>query len=79
MVRLETKIKITGPNVHNVGYRVFLMKHAMNLALPGLSSYNWEENGRQEVIILVEGDEAGLQSSGKQLKRINRSLRKYPT
>jgi acylphosphatase len=36
------------------------MKHAMNLALPGLSTYNWEENGRQEVIALVEGDEARI-------------------
>ena len=46
--------------MHNVGYRVFLMKHAMNLALPGLSTYNWEENGQQEVIILLEGDEARI-------------------
>ena len=30
----------------------------MNLALPGLSAYNWEENGQQEVIALVEGNEA---------------------
>ena len=57
---MKLKIKIIGPNVHNVGYRVFLMKHAMNLALPGLSTYNWEENGQQEVIILVEGDEARI-------------------
>ena len=57
---MKLKIKIAGPNVHNVGYRVFLMKHAMNLALPGLSTYNWEENGQQEVIILLEGDEARI-------------------
>jgi hypothetical protein len=25
-----------------------------------LSTYNWEENGQQEVIILVEGDEARI-------------------
>ena len=60
MESMKTKIKITGPNVHNAGYRVFLMKHAMNLALPGLSTYNWEENGQQEVIILLEGDEARI-------------------
>ena len=57
---MKIKIKIAGPNVHNVGYRVFLMKHAMDLALPGLSTYNWEENGQQEVIILLEGDEARI-------------------
>lgn len=28
----------------------------MNLGLPGLSAYYWEENGQQEVIALVEGD-----------------------
>jgi hypothetical protein len=32
----------------------------MNLALPGLSTYNWEENGLTEVIALVEGDEARI-------------------
>jgi len=55
---MKLKIKIVGTKVHDVGYRVFLLKHAMNLALPGLSTYNWEENGQQEVIALVEGDEA---------------------
>ena len=60
--RASMKIKITiiGPRVHDVGYRVFLMKHAMNLALPGLSTYKWDENGPQEVIALVEGDEARI-------------------
>lgn len=57
-MNMKLKIKIAGPKVHDVGYRVFLLKHAMNLALPGLSTYNWEENGQQEVIALVEGDEA---------------------
>ena len=59
-VSMKIKITIIGPRVHDVGYRVFLMKHAMNLALPGLSSYNWDENGQQEVIALVEGDEARI-------------------
>ena len=57
---MKLKIKIAGPQVHDVGYRVFLLKNAMNLALPGLSTYNWEENGQQEVIALVEGDEARI-------------------
>lgn len=59
-VSMKIKITIIGPRVPDVGYRVFLMKHAMNLALPGLSTYNWEENGQQEVIALVEGDEARI-------------------
>jgi acylphosphatase len=57
---MKIKITIIGPRVHDVGYRVFLMKHAMNLALPGLSTYKWDENGPQEVIALVEGDEARI-------------------
>jgi acylphosphatase len=55
---MKLKITITGPKVHDVGYRVFLLKHAMNTAIPGLSTYNWDEDGQQEVIALVEGDEA---------------------
>lgn len=54
---MKLKIKIIGQKVHDVGYRVFLMKHAMNLGLPGLTTYNWEENGQQEVIVPVKGDE----------------------
>jgi len=42
---------------------VFLLKHAMNLALPGLSTYNWEEmTGQQQVVVLLEGDEARIKA-----------------
>lgn len=54
---MKLKIVITGSKVHDVGYRVFLLKHAMNLAIPGLSVYNWTEEGQQQVIALAEGDE----------------------
>jgi acylphosphatase len=57
---MKLKIKIAGSRVHEVGYRVFLLKHAMNLALPGLSTYNWQEDGQEEVIVLAEGDEARI-------------------
>jgi len=60
MGNMKLKVKIAGLKVHDIGYRVFLLKHAMNLALPGLSTYNWEEDGQQEVIALVEGDEARI-------------------
>ena len=66
---MKLKIKIIGPKVHDVGYRVFLLKHAMNLALPGLSTYNWEEDGRQEVIVLVEGDEIRTTSFRKMIEK----------
>ncbi len=60
MSNMKLKVKIAGPKVHDVGYRVFLLKNAMNQALPGLSTYNWEENGQQEVVVLAEGDEARI-------------------
>jgi acylphosphatase len=65
---MKLKVKISGSRVHDVGYRVFLLRHAMNLALPGLSTYNWDEDGRQEVIALVEGDEARVASFLKSVK-----------
>lgn len=66
---MKLKIKITGPKVHDVGYRVFLLKHAMNVALPGLSTYNWDEDSQQEVIALVEGDEARIKAFQKAIEK----------
>ena len=60
MLNMKLKVKIAGPKVHDAGYRVFLLKNAMNQALPGLSTYNWEEDGQQEVVVLAEGDEARI-------------------
>ncbi len=57
---MKLKIKITGPRIHDVGYRVFLGKLAMELAMPGFIAYNWNEEGRQEVIALAEGDPARI-------------------
>ncbi len=66
---MKLKITIVGPKVHDVGYRVFLLKQAMNTALPGLSTYNWEESGQQEVIALVEGDEARIKAFLKAIEK----------
>jgi hypothetical protein len=41
----------------------------MNLALPGLSTYNWNENGQQEVIVLVEGDEARIAAFREKIEK----------
>ena len=69
MVTMKLKIKIVGPKVHDVGYRVFLLKHAMNMALPGLSTYSWDEDGHQEVIVLVDGDEARIKAFLKTIEK----------
>jgi len=71
---MKLKVKIAGPKVHDVGYRVFLLRHAMNLALPGLSTYNWEEDGQQEVIALVEGDEARIKAFFQTVEKNNPEL-----
>jgi hydrogenase maturation factor HypF (carbamoyltransferase family) len=54
---MKLKITISGPKVHDVGYRPYLTELAMNLALRSFEVYNNDENGQQVVIALVEGDE----------------------
>lgn len=44
-MNMKLNVKIAGPKVHDVGYCVFLLKQAMNAAVPGLSTYNSEEGG----------------------------------
>ena len=66
---MKLKITLAGPKVHDVGYRMFLLKNAMNTALPGLSTYNWEGDGRQQVIALVEGDEARIKAFLKKTEK----------
>ena len=54
---MKLKVTITGPQVHNVGYRPYLAELAMRLALRGFEVYNDEVNEKQAVIVLAEGDE----------------------
>jgi len=65
---MKLRIKIAGPKVHDVGYRVFLLTGAMNLALPGFSAYNWTEEGEQQVIALAEGDEVRMAAFRQYIK-----------
>ncbi len=68
-MKMKLKITLAGPMVHDIGYRVFLLKNAMNTALPGLSTYNWEADGRQQVIALVEGDEVRIKAFLKKIEK----------
>jgi hydrogenase maturation factor HypF (carbamoyltransferase family) len=54
---MKLKVKIVGPKVHDVGYRPYLTDLAIRLALRGFEVYSAEEEGKQAVIALVEGDE----------------------
>lgn len=65
---MKLKITITGPKFHEVGYRVFLGKLAISLALPGFMAFNWDEEAQQQVIALAEGDEARLVAFRKRIE-----------
>ena len=54
---MKLKIKITGPKVHDVGYRYFLMSNAIDMGLKGFHARNRTGEKEPEVIALVEGDE----------------------
>jgi acylphosphatase len=57
---MKLKIKITGQNVHNVGYRYFLMSSAIDFALRGFQARNTMSGNEQEVVALVEGDDEAI-------------------
>ena len=54
---MKLKIKITGPKVHDVGYRYFLMSNAIDMGLKGFHARNRTSEKGPEVTALVEGDE----------------------
>jgi acylphosphatase len=54
---MKLKVKITGPKVHEVGYRYFLMSNAIDMGLKGFHARNRTGEKEPEVIALVEGDE----------------------
>jgi acylphosphatase len=60
MESMKLKIKITGHNVHKVGYRYFLMSSAIDLSLRGFHARNMMSGEEQEVVVLVEGDEEAI-------------------
>jgi len=65
MENMKLKVKITGPRVHDVGYRYFLMSNAMDLGLKGFHAHNRMSGEEQEIIALVEGDEETIADFGK--------------
>ena len=53
---MKTKTKIIGDKVHDVGYRVFLLRKALELGMERFNAYNTKENGGQIVISYIDGD-----------------------
>jgi acylphosphatase/DNA-directed RNA polymerase subunit F len=54
---MKLKIRITGPKVHDVGYRYFLMSNAIDIGLKGFHGRNRTGEKGPEVTALVEGNE----------------------
>jgi acylphosphatase len=57
---MKLEVIITGPKVHDVGFRYFLMSNAIDLGLNGFRARNGMNGKEQEVIALVEGDEGSI-------------------
>ncbi len=66
---MKLKIKITGQNVHNVGYRYFLMSSAIDFALRGFEARNAMSGNEQEVVALVEGNDEAIADFKKLIER----------
>jgi len=68
---MKLKVKITGSKVHEVGYRVFLLRKALELGVERFNAYNTKENGRQVLIAFLEGNKdqiAAFQESANENK-----------
>jgi acylphosphatase len=59
---MKLKAKITGSKVHEVGYRVFLLVAAFELGIQSFAAYNRKDNGKQMVLVQIEGDEGQLKA-----------------
>jgi acylphosphatase len=73
---MKLKITITGPKVHDVGYRYFLMSMALDLGLIGFHARNRKGKTEQQLIVLVEGDKEIVEDFKAlvDLKKPDRSL-----
>ena len=54
---MKLKIKVSGPKVHDVGYRYFLMSMAMANRIRMFEAHNTESSDGEEVLVFVDGEE----------------------
>jgi acylphosphatase len=59
---MKLRITITGPRVHDVGYRYFLLGGAMGLRLPGFDASNLTDGKNQVVDIVIDGKESPVEA-----------------
>ncbi len=60
MDSMKLKVTITGENVHNVGYRYFLMTSAIDQGLDGFNARNTMKGNEQQIVALIEGNEEAI-------------------
>jgi acylphosphatase len=60
MDSMKLKVTITGENVHNVGYKYFLMTSAIGRGLDGFNARNTMKGNEQQVVALIEGNEEAI-------------------
>lgn len=59
---MKLKVKITGPKVHDVGYRYFLMSMAMSNRIRMFEAHNTESDEGQEVLIFADGEDKAIEA-----------------
>jgi len=68
MENMKLKIKITGPKVHDVGYRYFLLGIAMSNRIRMFEAHNTKSSEGEEVLLFADGDEAAIKAFCNQIK-----------
>ncbi|TDA26461.1 MAG: acylphosphatase [Archaeoglobi archaeon] len=58
---MAVKITITG-KVHGVGYRAFLLEGADSLLIPNFEARNVKINGKEALIVLIDGEKEQIES-----------------
>lgn len=56
MEDIKRRINIEGEKVINVGYRSFLLEKAIKLELSGFDAENIKENGKERLVVSVDGE-----------------------
>jgi acylphosphatase len=67
-MNMKLKIKISGPKVHDVGYRYFLLGIAMSNRIRMFEAHNTKSSEGEEVLLFADGDEAAIKAFCNQIK-----------
>jgi len=66
---MKIKVLITGSQVHDIGYRVFLLNHAMIFGLEGFMASNTIiHDDKQQIIVFAEGDKESIEEFCAEIK-----------